>query len=111
MYHIITSIMPLINDSGVYALADFVDGCTVIGSDATGKTVQFSLSAVLNAARLNTDVIHYANASAIGQTCVGNADPLDLDSPDINGGKKWIGVLLSYPVVTDDDVDFIYQNI
>ena len=103
--------MPLINNDAIYNITQLVTGCTLLGSDAEGKTVQFDFTGIIDAIKADTDVIHYAIADKVGQTAVGNSDPNNKDSPNINNGYKWIGVLKAYPVVTDDDVDFIMQNI
>lgn len=102
--------MSLINDSAIYALTEMVDGGTVIGSLPNGKTVQYTVSGILNFITGKLDFVHYNNATRAGQTVLMNDPNLPETSvPAINDGAKCIATLKAFPPLTDSDVSFIVK--
>ena len=101
--------MPLINDDILFPLSSFISGCTVIGSLPNGQTVQFSYDAFATARINDTDVLHVANATKVGQTAFANTDSGNVDFPGINNGKKFIGVINTYPPTIEAHFDIIFK--
>lgn len=104
--------MPLINDDDLYPITQVLSGCTWVGSDPLGRTVQFSFDGLVDSITAGQqDVLHFENATTVGQTVVGNRDPQNPDAPGINNGKEFIGTLLQLPATQDSHINFIYQVI
>ena len=104
--------MPQINNDDLYPITSPLSGCTWIGSSPTGQTVQFSFDGMVDAIVAGQqDVLHFENATTVGQTVVGNRDPQNPDAPGINNGKEFIGTILTLPATNDSHISFIYQVI
>lgn len=102
--------MSQINNDAIYALTNMIEGGTVIGSLPNGKTVQYTISGILDFITGKLDFVHYNNATRIGQTVLIN-DP-DLPEtlvPTINNGAKCIATLKVFPATIDTDVSFIVK--
>lgn len=109
--------MPRINDDDIYNIVSAVDGCTVIGSlpdthpTNPGGTVQFDLNATIDAKISAADFISAHAATKVGQYIVGN----DADNAsqtinnNINGGKKYFGIIKTFPFTQDSHIGFIYR--
>ena len=111
--------MPRINNTDIYNILLAIDGATVIGSlpdthpTNPGGTVQFDLNATIDAKITAADFISAHAATRTGQYIVGN----DLDNPDhtidnnINNGKKYFGIIKTFPFTENSHIGFIYRII
>lgn len=111
--------MPRIDDDQIYGIKSLTEGCTWIGTNAEGNTVQFNYAGLVEAVKTEADIVFWERAKRIGQFVVGNLPDenggiLDgTDAPGFNGGMPFLAVLKAYPPVADnsDNLHYILQQV
>jgi hypothetical protein len=105
--------MPRINDTDIYSIVPAISGTTLIGSLPTGETVQIDINATVDAKLAALDFISAHAATRVGQYIVGN-DPDNANQTinnNINSGKKYFGIIKTFPFTQNSHIGFIYRLI
>jgi hypothetical protein len=106
--------MPKIDDDEIYGLSALMSGATWIGTNAAGKTVQFSYAGLVETIQSQSDIVFFGKAVRAGQLVAGNLPDdqggiiADTAAPSYNGGMPFLAVLKVYPPVADNSSNIHY---